>query len=62
MLTIVLGVVLALLALLVLGAIVFAAVWLLTALFHAVKPEELPGKNDANWSRDQGREAKGNRP
>jgi len=30
----------------------------LTALYHAFKPDELPGKNDTHWSRDQGREAR----
>jgi len=55
MLKIVLAIVL---GLLVLGAIVFGALWLLTALFHAVKPEELPGKNDSRWRRDQAKEAR----
>ena len=31
--------------------------WWLTALWHAFKPEEPPGPNDSDWSRDQGREA-----
>lgn len=59
------GIVLGLLAL---AAIAFGVLWLLgmgsgvlwwfTALFHALKPEGVPGKNDSNWSRDQGKEAK----
>jgi len=32
--------------------------WWLTAIFHAFKPDELPGKNDSHWTRDQGREAR----
>ena len=47
-----------LVGLLVLGGIVAAAIWLATALFHAAKPDEVPGPNDSNWRRDQGREAK----
>ena len=32
--------------------------WWLTAIFHAFKRDELPGKNDSHWTRDQGREAR----
>lgn len=28
-----------------------------TGIFHAFKPEDPPGPNDDDWSRDQGREA-----
>ena len=45
------------LALFVLGLLLCGALWLLTALFHAFKREELPGEHDADWSRDQAKEA-----
>ncbi|MBS3735041.1 MAG: hypothetical protein KGY99_08965 [Phycisphaerae bacterium] len=32
--------------------------WLWTGVYHAFKSDPLPGVNDDNWSRDQGRDVK----
>jgi hypothetical protein len=43
--------------LLILAGVVVGIVYLVTGLHHATKPPRPPGTNDANWTRDQGREA-----
>ena len=35
------------------------ALWWITGIFHAFKPEEPPTRADSEWSRDQAREAGG---
>lgn len=36
--------------------LVVKLLWLLTALVHATKPEEMKEANDVEWDRDQGHE------
>jgi hypothetical protein len=55
-----------LLVLVVLGVVAFVAasalgvgvLYIVTALFHVFKPAEPPGRQDAEWDRSQGKEAR----
>lgn len=40
----------------VLVALATAGIWVITALYHAAKPDRLPGAEDSRWDREQGRE------
>jgi hypothetical protein len=56
------GLVILLAGLAVLGVVLvgigYGVLWLWTVVFHALRPEEMPGPLDADWDRDQGREAR----